>query len=141
MMKFVTIFGTDPEAVAQPEPLKPVPPHIQIVDAKGNVVASYDTTADFEEITANMTAINEAKMAEHQAELSAKTSNPMLKTDGKTVEIVPEEPAPDPVQLPVPDAQQQYQSLLYRCKLDVEMHNGQFPDDPWTLQEEQDVTE
>ena len=129
MMKFVTIFGTDPEAIAKPEPLKPVPPHIQIVDKKGAVMFIFDTQADFEEITANMTAINDAKVEDFKATVFSMTK----------VEI--EEEKPEPVQFPIPDAQQQYQSLLYRCKLDVEMHNGQFPDDPWTLQEEQDVTE
>ena len=38
---------------------------------------------------------------------------------------------------PIPTAQQQYQDLRNRCSLDVAMHNGQVPDDPWALQEEQ----
>ena len=107
MMKFVTIFGTDPEKIAEPEPLKAPPAHIQIVDKDGVIAASYDTQADYDEVVANM--------KERNSEL------------------------PDDAQQPIPTAEQSYQSLLYRCKLDVEMHNGQFPDDPWTLQEEQDV--
>ena len=125
-MSFVTIFGTDPAQEAAPQPVVAIPPHLQIVDKTGAVVASYDTTADFEEITANMTAIN--------ATLSA----PVMAKGVIQPLPDPAEPAPEPVQFPVPDAHQQYQSLLYRCKLDIEMHNGQFPDDPWCLQEEQD---
>jgi hypothetical protein len=128
-MKFVTIFGTDPEKIAEPEPLKAPPAHIQIVDAKGNVVLFIDTQADHDELVANMTERNDKLMAEHQTMIAEKMNVGVLVDVDHTSE---------PVQFPIPDVQQSYQSILYRCKLDVEMHNGQFLDDPWTLQEEQD---
>jgi hypothetical protein len=129
-MKFVTIFGTDPEKIAEPEPLKAPPAHIQIVDAKGNVVLSIDTQADHDEVVANMRERNDALIADH---LKAHPTLMAVEGDGGDPPVIVE-----PVQFPIPDVQQSYQSILYRCKLDVEMHNGQFPDDPWSLQEEQD---
>jgi len=118
MMKFVTVFGTDPEAISTPEPLKPVPPTIRIVDKKGAVVFSVSPSDDHDELVANMTAIN--------ADLAKRA-------------VVASIDGPEPAIDPIPDLSLHYQGLLYRWKLSLEIHNGQFPDDPWALQEEQDV--
>jgi hypothetical protein len=119
--KFVTVFGEDPSAVSEPIPVSVVPTALQVVDQKGTVVFSVDTAADLAEVTSNTQAMN--------AELTTMARASVGKDD-------PFEPVPEH---PIPDAKDHYQGLLYRWKLTVEMHNNEFPDDPWCVQELQDV--
>ena len=131
MKQFVTIFGTDPAVIAQPEPVVVIPPSLQVVDKDGNVVYSVDTAADFAELTGNMEAVNAQKVSAFNATRS--TMGAIAAVEGDP------EPVAEPPVDPIPDEQQHYQALRYRWQLTVEMHNGQEPDNPWRLQEEQDV--
>ena len=125
MKEFVTVFGTDPQQIAQPDPAVIVPPSLQVVDKDGNVVYSVDTAADFAELTGNMEAVN-SQITARAAMLPAVATSEGIET-------------PQPELHPIPNEQQHYQGLRYRWQLTVEMHNGQEPDNPWRLQEERDV--
>ena len=125
MKQFVTVFGEDPKQIAEPEPLKAPPAILQVVDKDGNVVYSVDTAADHAELTGNMKAVN-AQLTAKAAMLPAVATSDGIET-------------PQPELHPIPDEQQHYQALRYRWQLSVEIHNGQEPDNPWILQEEQDV--
>ena len=89
------------------------------MDQKGTVVFSVDTAANLAEVTSNTQAMNaELATMAHAAvgkdySGASPTSNPRRKDH--------------------------YEGLLYRWKLTVEMHNNESPDDPWAVQELQDV--
>jgi hypothetical protein len=105
--------------------VKVIPPAIQIVDKKGVVVFAVSPADDFAELTANMKPINDLALAKH-AEVSASAA-------------AKGEEAPEPPDVTLPTDAEHYRLLRNRWQLSVEIHNGQNPDDPWALQEQQDV--